>query len=79
LSSTDIGTPFSGYRGGTLAGTVFIQGYIYSEPVEQVYWRAPAAALIVALFVAFWCSLDYKSPGVTDHSSTWHLHGRYAL
>jgi hypothetical protein len=45
------------------AGTVVIQGYIYSEPVEQAYWRAPVTALVVTLFVAFWCSLDYKSPG----------------
>ena len=44
------------------AGTVFLQGYLYSEPVEQIYWRAPAAGLALALFIGFWCSLDYKNP-----------------
>lgn len=45
------------------AGTLFLQGYIYSEPVEQVYWRAPVAGLIMALFIGLWCSFDYKNPG----------------
>jgi hypothetical protein len=45
------------------AATLFLQGYLYSEPVEQAYWRAPAAGLVMALFVGFWCSLDYKNPG----------------
>jgi len=45
------------------AGTVFLQGYVYSEPVEQVYWRAPLAGLIMTLFVGLWCSFDYKNPG----------------
>jgi len=45
------------------AGTLFLQGYIYSEPVSQIYWRAPLAGLILTLFLAFWCYLDYHSPG----------------
>ena len=43
------------------AGTLFFQGYIYSEPASQLYWRAPLASLILTLFWAFWCSLDYRS------------------
>ena len=45
------------------AVTLFLQGYIYSEPVSQIYWRAPLAGLILTLFLAFWCYLDYHSPG----------------
>ena len=45
------------------AVTLFLQGYLYSEPVEQVYWRAPLAGLVMALFVGLWCSFDYKNPG----------------
>jgi hypothetical protein len=44
------------------AGTMFLQGYLYSEPVSQIYWRAPLAALVLTLFLAFWCSLDYRHP-----------------
>ena len=25
------------------AGTLWLQGYIYSEPAADLYWRAPAA------------------------------------
>jgi hypothetical protein len=45
------------------AGTLWFQGYIYSEPVAQVWWRAPAAALALTLFLALWCFLDYRNPG----------------
>ncbi len=44
------------------AGTLVWQSYIYSEPVSQLFWRAPAASLALVLFVAFWCFLDYKTP-----------------
>jgi hypothetical protein len=44
------------------AGTLFLQAYLYSEPVSQIYWRAPAAALALALFLGFWCFLDYRHP-----------------
>ncbi len=45
------------------AGTTWFQGYIYSEPAEQLYWRAPAAAAGVTLFLAFWGFLAYRAPG----------------
>ncbi len=45
------------------AGTTWFQGYIYSEPAEQLYWRAPAAAAGITLFFAFWGVLAYRSPG----------------
>jgi hypothetical protein len=45
------------------AWTLFFQGYMYSEPVTQLYWRAPVAGVVLTLFIAFWCFLDYKNPG----------------
>lgn len=43
------------------AWTLFFQGYIYSEPVEAIYWRAPAAAAALTLFLAVWVIFDYRS------------------
>jgi hypothetical protein len=51
------------------AGTLFFQGYIYSEPAPQLYWRAPAAGAVLALFLALWCFLDYRHPG--RYNATW--------
>jgi hypothetical protein len=51
------------------AGTLFFQGYIYSEPVPQLYWRAPAAGAVLAVFLALWCYLDYRHPG--RYNATW--------
>jgi hypothetical protein len=48
---------------GLAAGTVWFQGYIYSEPAEDLYWRAPAAGTVLALVVVLWSYLDYRSPG----------------
>jgi hypothetical protein len=45
------------------AGSVWFQGYIYSEPAPQLVWGAPVAGTALALFLALWCVIDYKSPG----------------
>jgi len=45
------------------AWTVFFQGYIYTEPVEGIIWRAPAAGSAVALFLMIWVVCDYRAPG----------------
>jgi hypothetical protein len=45
------------------AGSVWFQGYIYSEPAPQLVWAAPVAGSALALFFALWCIIDYKSPG----------------
>lgn len=45
------------------AGTTWFQGYIYSEPAEQLWWRAPAAAGVLTVFLAFWGFLAYRAPG----------------
>lgn len=49
------------------AGSLWLQGYLYSEPADQMYWRAPAAAGGITLFLAFWGFLAYRSPG--DHAA----------
>ncbi|HZV07991.1 MAG TPA: hypothetical protein VE999_23105 [Gemmataceae bacterium] len=43
------------------AWTLFFQGYIYSEPAEAIYWRAPAAGAALTLFLVIWIILDYRS------------------
>jgi hypothetical protein len=47
------------------AGTVFFQGYIYTEPSQEVYWQAPAAAGVLSLFITLWCLLIANSEGAT--------------
>jgi hypothetical protein len=54
---------FAGLAVLLFAGTAWFQGYIYSEPAEELYWRAPAAAGALTLFLAFWGFLAYRSPG----------------
>jgi hypothetical protein len=44
-------------------GTAVIQGYLYTESPPDLYWRAPAAGLAIALFVAIWWLLAVKNPG----------------
>jgi hypothetical protein len=40
-------------------GGGFLQGYIYTEPSSGLFWQAPAAAVVLTLFYALWCLLDY--------------------
>src|SRR5438132_7055790 len=44
-------------------GTAAIQGNMYTEASPDLYWRAPAAALAISLFVALWCLLAHRFPG----------------
>jgi hypothetical protein len=43
------------------AWTLWFQAYIYSEPVGQIYWRAPAAGTVLGAFFLLWVWLDYSS------------------
>lgn len=43
------------------AGTLGIQGYIYSEPVANIAWRAVAAGAAIAFFLGLWALIDYKA------------------
>jgi hypothetical protein len=45
------------------AWTLFIQGYLYTEPVAGIAWRAPAAGSVVMTAFLLWVVLDYHSPG----------------
>ena len=44
------------------AGTLWLQDYFYSEPVEGIFWRAPAAGSVMALFLVLCCLIDARSP-----------------
>jgi hypothetical protein len=54
---------FIGFTVLFVGGTLFVQRYLYNEPVTELYWRAPLAALVLTLFLAFWVRLDYRAPG----------------
>lgn len=47
------------------AWTLWFQGYIYSEPVQNIEWRAPAAGTAVMLFLTIWAFLAYGSGDTT--------------
>jgi hypothetical protein len=48
------------------AGTLVIQGYWYSQPVEGIAWRSAAAGAIIAAFFGLWCWLQAQWPGRYD-------------
>jgi hypothetical protein len=50
------------------AWTLFFQAYIYSEPIGAIYWRAPAAAAALTVFLAIWVVCDYRSIDSRDDS-----------
>src|SRR5262249_39835657 len=43
------------------AGSLAIQGYISSEPVGDIFWRARAAAAVLTAFLGSWCYLNYRA------------------
>ena len=56
-----------------LVGSLFLQGYFYTEASEGLFWRAPAAGVIVTGFLFFWCWLNANdarsSPGYLPYNS----------
>jgi hypothetical protein len=44
-------------------GTLWFQGYIYSEPAADLSWRAPAAAGALTVLLALWCFLAVRQWG----------------
>ena len=36
-------------------GTIFIQGYVFTEPAPGIAWRAPVLAAVLTLGYAIWC------------------------
>jgi hypothetical protein len=47
--------------GFLFAWTLWFQAYIYTEPVGQLWWRAPAAGTALALFLVLWIAVDYRA------------------
>jgi hypothetical protein len=47
-------------------GTLWFQGYIYNEPAGELYWRAPAAAAALTVFLGLMCFLTYRHLGNID-------------
>jgi hypothetical protein len=46
-------------------GSMFLQGYIYTEPSDQLYWQAPAAAGVLMVYFMLWCVLIANSKDAT--------------
>jgi hypothetical protein len=46
-------------------GSMFLQGYIYTEPSRQLYWQAPAAGGALMLFLMLWCVLVASAEGAS--------------
>ncbi len=44
------------------AGSLVIQGYLYSEPAERLGLRAAASSAVMTLLFSFWTYLDQQSP-----------------
>ena len=39
---------------GLWVGTYYFQGYIYTQPSQQLFWQAPAAALVMTMGFGIW-------------------------
>jgi hypothetical protein len=44
---------------------MFLQGYIYTEPSQELHWQAPAAGGVLAAFLMLWCVLVAGAEGAT--------------
>jgi hypothetical protein len=53
------------------AWTLLVQPYLYTEPVQGIAWRAPAAGTGVFLTVLLWVWLDYQAP--ERYSTLWEF------
>jgi hypothetical protein len=46
-----------------VAWSVWLQGYLYTEPTPGIPWRGPAAGSAVLLVLLVWVFLDFRNPG----------------
>lgn len=46
-------------------GSLFFQGYLYTEPNSGILWRAPVAGVVLTAFLALWCILNANSADAT--------------
>ncbi len=53
------------------AWTLWIQPYIYTESVQGIAWRAPAAGTLVFGTVLLWVYCDYEHP--KEYSTLWEF------
>jgi hypothetical protein len=44
-------------------GSIVLQGFLFTEPTEDLYWRAPAAAAALTVFLGLWTYIVYSAPG----------------
>jgi hypothetical protein len=47
-------------------GTIWAQGYFYDSVVDNLSWRAPAAAGALAFFFLLWMALENRRPNTAD-------------
>jgi hypothetical protein len=47
------------------AGSLFLQGYIYTEPSPGLAWQAPASGAALGLFYALWTLLVVRAEGAS--------------
>ena len=50
------------------AGTLFFQGYIYTEPSPGIFWQAPAAACLLTVGFTIWCLSIALSAAATERN-----------
>jgi hypothetical protein len=50
------------FTGLFTAGSLFLQAYIYSEPVQGIAWRGPAAGVAVGVILGVWLLLARAAP-----------------
>ena len=59
-------------------GGMFLQGYLYTQPSENMYWQAPAAAVVLASFITFWCVLIINSAEATPTNIPYDVIHRFS-
>jgi hypothetical protein len=62
------------FAGVLSLGTLWLQGYVYTEATTGLLWRGPAAGAALGLFVALWCLLNYLAPG--EYDTLWTFSSR---
>jgi hypothetical protein len=46
-------------------GTMFFHSFFYTESSTSALWQAPIAAVVLTLFLSFWCWLNVRDPRST--------------
>ena len=59
-------------------GGAFLQGYIYTEPSQDLYWQAPASGLVLAGFFFVWLYLIVNTQGASTRDIPYDTVFRFA-